>query len=67
MLALVARWLGVMAEWDTRPHVSAAEYRPDHLIWSSDDVHQGGFFLVSGLRFTSWWPLMAASSQTMSH
>lgn len=56
-----------MAEWDTRPHVSAAEYRPDHLIWSSDDVHQGGFFLVSGLRFTSWWPLMAASSQTMSH
>ncbi len=25
---------------------TAAEYRPDHLIWSSDDAHQGGFFLV---------------------
>lgn len=27
-------------------HARLTEYRPDHLIWSSDDVHQGGFFLV---------------------
>ncbi|KAI7841566.1 hypothetical protein COHA_004736 [Chlorella ohadii] len=27
-------------------HARLTEYRPDHLIWSSDDAHQGGFFLV---------------------